>query len=446
MLIKVSKSLKLRSKGKPVRFVFDENMPDELLKMFVKKYALKEQALIPGGRYHNFKDFMNFPSLNNPKFVYPEIKSIPYFPFDKAQKIVHAIREGDHLIMHPYHTFDYAVRFIREAALDPQVTEIKISLYRLARNSNIANALISAIKNGKQVTVIMELKARFDEEHNIFWANRMQEEGAKVIFTSPKQKVHCKLCLIKRIEKKKPVYYLQCGTGNYNADTSKIYSDISLFTCNPKLTTDAQQIFKYLTTTNYKPVTKYILTAPFGLKEKMLSLIDNEISNAKKGKEAYIYAKLNSLSDTEIIERLYKASNVGVKIKLIVRGICCLVPENKLCSKNIECKSIVGRYLEHSRFFIFKNEKDPKVYISSADWMERNFYSRVESVIPILNKKLKKQVFRIFDMQWSDNVQSRHMDLPNYNKLYTEGPVKINSQVALFDLLKTNEGVLTVIF
>ena len=436
MLVKVSKSLKQRSKGKPVRFVFDELMPDELLRMFVKKYLLKEQALIPGGRYHNFKDFMRFPSVNKPNLVYPEMKSVPYEPFDNAQKIVHAIREHDHLIMHPYHTFDYAVRFIREAALDPQVTEIKITLYRLAKNSNIANALISAIKNGKQVTVIMELKARFDEEHNIYWANKMQEEGARVIFTSPNQKVHCKMCLIKRIEKKKPVYYLQCGTGNYNADTSKIYSDISLFTLNPKLTKDAIEIFKYLTTSNYKPKTNF--TAPFNLRTEIIALIDNEIANAKKGREAYINIKLNSLSDTGVIEHLYKASSAGVKIKLIVRGICCLVPENKLCSKNIECKSIVGKYLEHSRFFIFGNNKDPKIYIASADWMERNFYSRVETTIPILNKKIKKQVEKIFDLQWSDNVQARHMDLPNYNKLY-EPTVdnQINSQLALFDLMKT---------
>ncbi len=438
MLVKVSKSLKQRSKGRPVRFVFDEMMPDELLRMFVKKFLLKEQALIPGGRYHNFKDFMRFPSVNKPKLVYPDMKSVPYEPFDKAQKIVHAIREHDHLIMHPYHTFDYAVRFIREAALDPQVTEIKITLYRLAKNSNIANALISAIKNGKQVTVIMELKARFDEEHNIYWANKMQEAGARVIFTSPNQKVHCKMCLIKRIEKKKPVYYLQCGTGNYNADTSKIYSDISLFTLNTKLTKDALEIFKYLTTSNYKPKTTFILAAPFNLRTEILALIDNEIANAKKGKEAYINIKLNSLSDTGVIEQLYKASAAGVKIKLIVRGICCLVPENKLCSKNIECKSIVGKYLEHSRFFIFGNNKDPKIYIASADWMERNFYSRVETTIPILNKKIKKQVEKIFDLQWSDNVQARHMDLPNYNKLYeSTADNQINSQLALFDLMKT---------
>lgn len=437
MLVKVSKSLKQRSKGKPVRFVFDEMMPDELLRMFVKKYLLKEQALIPGGRYHNFKDFMRFPSVNKPKLVYPDMKSVPYEPFDNAQKIVHAIREHDHLIMHPYHTFDYAVRFIREAAIDPQVTEIKITLYRLAKNSNIANALISAIKNGKQVTVIMELKARFDEEHNIYWANKMQEAGARVIFTSPNQKVHCKMCLVKRIEKKKPVYYLQCGTGNYNADTSKIYSDISLFTLNPKLTKDALEIFKYLTTSNYKPKTTYILAAPFNLRTEIIALIDNEIANAKKGKEAYINIKLNSLSDTGVIEHLYRASAAGVKIKLIVRGICCLVPENKLCSKNIECKSIVGKYLEHSRFFIFGNNKDPKIYIASADWMERNFYSRVETTIPILNKKIKKQVEKIFDLQWSDNVQARHMDLPNYNKLYESTEEnQINSQLALFDLMK----------
>lgn len=441
MLVKVSKSLKQRSKGKPVRFVFDEMMPDELLRMFVKKFLLKEQALIPGGRYHNFKDFMRFPSVNKPKLVYPDLKSVPYEPFDNAQKIVHAIREHDHLIMHPYHTFDYAVRFIREAALDPQVTEIKITLYRLAKNSNIANALISAIKNGKQVTVIMELKARFDEEHNIYWANKMQEAGARVIFTSPNQKVHCKMCLIKRIEKKKPVYYLQCGTGNYNADTSKIYSDISLFTLNTKLTKDALEIFKYLTTSNYKPKTTFILAAPFNLRTEILALIDNEIANAKKGKEAFINIKLNSLSDTGVIEQLYRASAAGVKIKLIVRGICCLVPENKLCSKNIECKSIVGRYLEHSRFFIFGNNKDPKIYIASADWMERNFFSRVETTIPILSKKIKKQVEKIFELQWSDNVQARHMDLPNYNKLHeSTADNQINSQLALFDLMKTFGG------
>lgn len=437
MLVKVSKSLKQRSKGKPVRFVFDETMPDELLQMFIKKYTLKEQALIPGGRYHNFKDFMRFPSVNNENLAYSEIKTISYRPFDTAQKMVHAIREGDHLLMHPYHTFDYCVRFIREAALDPQVTEIKISLYRLAKNSNIANALISAIKNGKQVTVIMELKARFDEEHNIFWANKMQEEGAKVIFTSQNQKVHCKLCLVKRIEKKKPVYYLQAATGNYNADTSKIYSDLSHFTCNTKLTNDAREIFNYLSTSYYKPKLTNILAAPFGLKEKLLGLIDHEILNAKKGKEASILLKLNSLSETIIIERLYKASAAGVKIKIIVRGICCLVPENKIFSKNIECKSIVGRYLEHSRFFIFHNGGDSKVYISSADWMERNFNSRVEAAVPILNKKLKQRMLAIFNVQWNDNVQARHMDLPNYNKTYQTADAKVNSQMELYELMKS---------
>jgi polyphosphate kinase len=434
MIVKVSKSLKLRSKGKPVRFVFDENMPDELLKLFVKKYGLKEQNLIPGGRYHNFKDFINFPDLRIPKLVYPVIKPIQYKPFENAKKIFDAIKEADRMIFHPYHSFDYTERFIREAALDPSVIDIKVSLYRLARNSNIANALISAIKNGKSVTVIMELKARFDEEHNIYWAGKLQEAGAKMIYTTPKLKVHCKLCLITRVENKKKVRYLQCGTGNYNADTSVVYSDISLFTRNLKMTRDAEEVFNFLITSNHKPKIGHFLLAPINLKQGIIDLIDNEIRNAKKGKKAFIYAKLNSISDIQVIEHLYKASAAGVQIKLIVRGICCLVPENKLCSRNIEAKSIVGRYLEHSRYFIFGNNGNHKTFIASADWMERNFHARVETAIPILNKKLRNQILHVFETQWRDTAKARHLDLVSYNKIYT-GPEHYNSQLKLYEEL-----------
>lgn len=434
MLIKVSKSLKMRSKGKPVRFVYDENLPTELLNLFIKKYSLKDQNLIPGGRYHSFKDFMRFPNLKIAKLTYAEHKPVSYLPFERAKKIFHAIRETDCLIHHPYHSFDYTVRFLREAALDPQVTDIKIALYRLAKNSNIANALISAIKNGKQVTVIMELKARFDEEHNIYWANKLQEAGAKVIYTTPAQKVHCKLCLITRIEKKKEVLYLQCGTGNYNADTAKIYSDISLFTIHKQITADALEVFRYLTTSNYRPKLKTFLMAPFNMKSSLITLIDNEINLARKGKKAFIYAKLNSLSDIAVIEKLYKASAAGVKIKLIIRGICCLVPENKLCSRNIEAKSIVGRYLEHSRYFIFSNNGSHKTFISSADWMERNFHARVETAIPILEPFLKETMMAIFQAQWDDDTKSRHLDIVQYNKLYS-GKRNHNSQEALFSIM-----------
>ena len=439
LLDKLQKSLKQRSKGIPTRFVYDEAMPKDMLEILIKKLDLKNVNLIPGSRYHNFKDFMDFPKINNSDFYFPPHTPIPVPSFDNEQVAFDAISKKDILLHTPYQSFDYLIRLLREAAIDPSVTTILITLYRVAKNSNVVNALINAVKNGKKVVVLMELQARFDEESNIYWTTQLQEAGAQVQFGKAGQKVHSKICLIYRREGNKTVKYAHLSTGNYNGFTAKIYSDFAIFTKDPRLTEEVDALTDLLFVNVNRGTYKHLLIAPDHMKRQFLALIDIEIANAKQGKEASIFAKMNSLVDIDIIKKLYEASNAGVKIRLIIRGICSLVPGIKNSSENIEIISIIDRFLEHARIYIFANDGQEKVYLASADWMSRNLMNRVECGFPVYDEDAKKVIIDIMELQWNDPLKARKIDGINDTLLVQKGNVYqgIGSQQATYNYLKS---------
>jgi polyphosphate kinase len=438
LLDKLQKSLKQRSKGIPTRFVYDEAMPKDMLEILIRKLDLKNVNLIPGSRYHNFKDFMDFPKINKSDFYFPTHTPIPVSSFDNEQVAFDAISKKDILLHTPYQSFDYLIRLLREAAIDPSVTTILITLYRVAKNSNVVNALINAVKNGKKVVVLMELQARFDEESNIYWTTQLQEAGAQVHFGKAGQKVHSKICLIYRREGNKTVKYAHLSTGNYNGVTAKIYSDFAIFTKDPRITEEVDALTDLLFLNVNRGNYKHLLIAPDHMKRQFLALIDIEIANAKQGKEASIFAKMNSLVDIDIIKKLYDASNAGVKIRLIIRGICSLVPGIKNSSENIEIISIIDRFLEHARIYIFANDGLEKVYLASADWMSRNLINRVECGFPVYDEEAKKVVKDIMELQWNDPLKARKIDGINDTLLVQKGNAYqgIGSQQATYNYLK----------
>lgn len=440
MVEKISKSIKDRKKGLPVRFVYDSTMSSEMLSFIMKKLGMdKKDNAIPGGRYHNFKDFIRFPTIGDKKLVYNNPRALKHkYLFDINKSILNVIKERDILLHYPYHTFDHIITLLREASLDTTVESIKITLYRVADSSKIANALINAIKNGKKVTVLVELQARFDEENNIYWANKLQEEGATVIYGVPGLKVHSKLFLITTRVKGKELKYAHIGTGNFNEKTAKIYTDFSLLTADKNITDEIAKIFDFyannFNTGNYK----HLAVAPFYMRQTFINLIDKEIANAKAKKKAYIILKMNSLVDKEMIGKLYEASQAGVKITLIIRGICSLVTEIEGYSDNIKAFSIVDKYLEHTRVFIFANNGDEKMYITSADWMSRNLDSRSEVAVPIYSKEVKKEINDIIAILISGNTKVRILDKLQQN-LYKKpkpGERKIRVQEEVYEYLK----------
>lgn len=433
---KISKSLKQRHKGVPVRFIYDEKIPKDLLEFIENKNKLTKEASIPGARYHNFKDFIDFPHVGPGNLRYDPMVPIPVPRFEKSRMMVDVIKEKDVLIHHPYQSFDYVIRLLREAAIDPAVYAIKITLYRVARHSNIVNALINAVKNGKEVTAVMELQARFDEESNLYWTQKLQEAGANVIFGVPDYKIHAKCCVIFRREHNKTVHYAHLSTGNYNGRTARMYGDMALMTRDPRITRDVLKIFSYIK--NFPRIQytfSHLLVAPFYMKKEFIKMIDTEIRYAKRKKEAYILLKMNSLVDEEMIRKLYEASHAGVKIKMVIRGICSLVPGIKGMSENIEVISIVDRFLEHARLFIFCNGGKEKYYLSSADWMSRNLDRRIETAFPIYDPALKKEVKDIFEIQFNDNVKARIIGKGQHNALRQPLLPVIRSQTEIYNYL-----------
>ncbi|MBX7182682.1 MAG: polyphosphate kinase 1 [Bacteroidia bacterium] len=432
----MSNSLKDRKKGIPVRFVYDSNMPREMVKYLTKRLQIpSSSALIPGGRYHNFKDLMDFPDVGSPEMKYTKLPTLSHPALLNQVSMFEALKKRDVLLSYPYQSFQHLVDVLREAAIDPKVTEIKITLYRVARNSNIVNSLINAIRNGKHVTVVVELQARFDEENNLYWAQLLQEEGAKVIFGVPGLKVHAKIFLITRIEGKKEVLYARIGTGNFNESTSKVYTDHSLFTCDSRLTNEVSKVFTFFEN-NYKSGHyEHLLVSPFYMREKLLALVDQEISNAKEGKVAGIWLKVNNLVDLEFIHKLYQASQAGVKVKLIIRGMCSIMCGVPGVSENIEGISIVDRFLEHSRLFIFSNNDQPRFYISSADLMNRNLDGRAEVACPIYDEEVKRELWDTFQISWNDNVKARILDpdLSNQFKERSAEEEEIRSQEKIYE-------------
>ncbi len=433
----IRNSLKQRKKGQPVRLIYDQEMPKDFIQFINQKLRLSKDELIPGQRYHNFRDFIGFPDIKKTDLKYQKIEPLYISELDKAKTIFNAVRKKDFLISNPYQPFSYIIRWLREAAIDPNVISIKITLYRVAENSNVVNALINAVKNGKKVIVMMELKARFDEEHNIYWSNKLRDEGATVLFTIPSYKVHSKMCLISRREKNTIRDYAHVGTGNYNGETARIYCDHSILTCNKKLTGELKKVFKLIE--DFKPE-KYrftnLLVSPINLRQSMLNMIDREIHNARAGLKAYIIMKMNSLVDTELIEKLYDASRAGVRIDLIVRGICCLTPGVKGQSENIHAISIVDKFLEHARIYIFANGGKEQMYMGSADMMTRNLDSRIEVCFPILSNHIKEELRELINIQLSDNTKARILDAYQINEYKPTGIPRIRAQMEFYNYLK----------
>lgn len=408
---KVSKSLKKREGGIPVRFIYDENIPEDLLKFITEKLNIgTDDTLVPGGRYHNFRDFMDFPKIGRRHLRYKSIDFLLHRHIDTDRSIFRAMRKRDLLLHYPYQTFHYALDLLRDASIDPRVKSIKINLYRVAKNSSVVSALINAVRNGKKVVANMELQARFDEEANIYWANKLEEEGAQVGFGVPGLKVHSKLCLITREEKNGLQRYAIIGTGNFNEDTAKLYSDHHLFTTDKRLTKEVERVFDFFDNNYRIPKFKHFLVSPFNTRTGIKRLIQNEINNAREGKEAFITLKLNNLVDPAIILKLYEASEAGVSVRLIVRSMFSPIPGIEGMSSRIEARSIVDKFLEHSRIFVFGNGGDAKYYITSADLMQRNLDRRVEVTCPIYDPELQSELRTFLELQFKDNTKARILD------------------------------------
>ena len=409
MLEKIASSVKDRRIGEPVRFIYDQLIDQDTLQFFLDKMKIvSTDSIIPGGRYHNRRDYMSFPNLGRHDLLYKTNVPLPIPGLSLEGSLLEKISKKDYLLNAPYQSFSYLTKFLREAALDPKVTTIKITLYRLAKNSQIISSLVNAAKNGKKVTVQIELQARFDEASNISYAEQMQTEGINLIFGIKGLKVHSKVCVIERIEDDKVRRYGFISTGNFNEQTAKIYTDVTLFTSHQQILKDITKIFDFFDI-NYRLYRyKHLIVSPHYTRSRFNKLIDREIINANEGKEAFMKLKMNSLSDFEMIDKLYSASNAGVKIQLEVRGICSLVPGIPGMSENIEAISIVDNYLEHSRIYIFGNAGDPEVYISSADFMTRNLDARVEVTCPIYDPEIKQELIDNFDLGWKGNVKARY--------------------------------------
>jgi polyphosphate kinase len=410
MLEKIATSVKDRRIGEPVRFVYDTAISKDTLKFFLTRMGIDaSDSIIPGGRYHNRRDYMDFPNLGRYDLLYQPKLPLPVDGLSLEGSILNKISQKDYLVFAPYQSFSYLIKFLREAALDPKVTTIKITLYRLAKNSQIISSLINAAKNGKKVTVQIELQARFDEASNISYAEQMQTEGIQLIFGIKGLKVHSKICVIERIEDDgKLKRYGLISTGNFNESTAKVYTDVTLFTSHQQILKDVIKIFEFFDVNYRVHRYKHLIVSPHYSRSKFNKLIDREITNAHAGKDAYINLKMNSLSDFQMIDKLYDASNAGVKIKLQIRGICSLIPGVKDMSENIEAISIVDNFLEHSRVFIFGNDENPEVFISSADFMTRNLDGRVEVTCPIYQEDIKKQLIDNFNVGWKGNVKARY--------------------------------------
>lgn len=418
LIEKISYSVKERRVGEPVRFVYDQAIEKDTLEFFLNRMKIdSSDSIIPGGRYHNRRDYMDFPNLGRYDLLYKQNVPLPIQGLSLDGSMLQSIKEKDYLLHAPYQSFSYVIRFLREAALDPKVQSIKITLYRLSKNSQIVSSLINAAKNGKKVTVQIELQARFDEASNISYAEQMQEEGINLIFGVKGLKVHSKICLVERLEDDEIKRYGFVSTGNFSESSAKIYTDVTLFTSDSKILKDMSKVFEFFEVNYRVHRYKHLIVSPHYTRSRFVKLIDREIKNASEGKPAYINLKMNSLSDYKMIDKLYEASNAGVKIKLIIRGICCLVPGLKNYSENIEAISIVDNYLEHSRVFIFGNNDNPEVFISSADFMTRNIDARVEVTCPIYDEEIKKDLIDTFGIGWKANVKARlHSD--KFENLY----------------------------
>jgi len=438
LISKIKKSLNKRNVGIASRLVYDREMPAPFLQYLCQVFELSEFDLLPEGRYHNNSDFFGFPTFGMDHHKDTPQPALPVPQLEQRESIFDAIAEHDHLVHVPYHSYESVIKFFEDASTDPWVTHIKIIQYRVAKVSRIMDALKLAVKNGKQVSAFVEIKARFDEEANLRWGEYLEQAGVNVHYSMPGLKVHSKTAIVRRVEDGKARIYSYLSTGNFHEGTAKVYSDIGIFTADKRLTAEATRVFTYLETKQRpeKPFT-HMAVGQFNLKPKLIELIEREITNAKKGKKAEIILKMNSIQDREMVQLLYKASKHGVLVRLIIRGICSVVPGIKGISDNIEGISIVDRYLEHARIFIFHNNGNEKVYLSSADWMVRNLHHRVETVFPILDPELQKIIKTVVGIQLNDNVKARNLGY-NENNTYHKGTsdIAIRSQIETYYYFK----------
>ncbi len=441
-LDKMSYSLKGRHAAQPTRLMYERGMPKLMVEFFVKQLNLSEyDSVTPGEKYHNFKDFMGFPNLGSRYLEHKPLSSIACSAIDTEITTFDAIKKADVLLHYPYQSFSYFTNFLREAAIDSRVTEIRMCIYRVAAESRVMNSLINAAQNGKAVHVIVELQARFDEKANIQWAQRLTESGVKVSFGIQGLKFHSKICLIKRIEDSVKISYAVVGTGNFHEKTARVYTDFAIFTARPEITGEIEKVFEFAANSYRHFDFKHLLVSPINFRQQLRSKIDVEMANAQAGKQAWVFIKVNNLSDPELIDKLYEAGRVGVKVKIIARSICSLVPKVKGVSDNIEAISIVGRFLEHSRVYIFANDDDPSVYISSGDMMSRNIDHRVEVSLPVYDKNIKRRIIDILRLQSNDNCRARILDEAHSNAYVARGNRrKVDSQIAIHTYLLAAES------
>lgn len=433
----VAKSIVKRGNSALVRFVHDKEIPDNLLSFLLLKLNFKKEDVVIGGsRIHNFKDFMGFPMVGAEHLYYPSISPVRHKKIIHGQTYLSSISKGDILFHFPYHSFYHFIDLLREASIDPKVTEIKVTGYRMARNSNVINALINAARNGKKVTMVLELRARFNEQDNIQYGNLLDKENVKVILGVPGLKVHSKLCLISRKEDKETKKYAMIGTGNFNEVTSKVFSDQMLCTADLNITKEVTRVFDFFDR-NYKIGRfQHLLVSPFTMRKKIVLMIKQEIINAKAGMDARIYLKCNNLVDMEIISKIDEAARCGVDVRLNVRGMFSMYTSSADGKVNIPAIGMIDRYLEHSRLYYFYNGGDEKLYISSSDFMSRNLDRRVEVAVPIYDKEIREELIDFFNLQWRDNTAARILDNDLNNLIKdADGEPKIKSQLNFYDYL-----------
>ncbi|EGR7967271.1 polyphosphate kinase 1 [Vibrio vulnificus] len=441
LLEQMSEGLSQRLTALPVRFVYERDMPEDMLKYLCYKLKISHyDSLIPGGRYHNFKDFIAFPNVGRDYLENKPLPPLACADFEGYANAFDAIRNQDILLHYPYHSFEHITELVRQASFDPKVVSIKINVYRVAKNSRLMNSLIDAVHNGKRVTVVVELQARFDEEANIEWSKRLTDAGVHVIFGVPGMKIHAKLLLITRREEQGFVRYAHIGTGNFHERTARIYTDFSLLTADQELAAEVRGVFSYIMNP-FRPIKfRHLIVSPRNSRSQLYRLVDNEIANAQAGKKAAITLKVNNLVDKGLISKLYAASSAGVKIRMIIRGMCSLVPGLEGLSDNIEIISIIDRFLEHPRVLVVHNDGDPQVFISSADWMERNIDNRIEVMSPVRDLRIKQRIIDILNIQFTDTVKARRIDKEMSNNYVERGNrKKIRSQIAIYDYLKNVE-------
>lgn len=439
IVTKMQKGIDRRKRGEYVRFLYDKRMPDDMFTYLKRKMKVKDKEnIIPGGIYHNRRDLMSFPDFGRKDLLFEALPPLAHKDLMHRTSLLDQVRKRDILLHYPYQQFTYVVDLLRESAIDPDVKSIKINIYRVAKKSHIVNALENAARNGKEVVVVVELQARFDEKNNIKVAEQLQEAGARIVFGVPGLKVHSKLLLITRREGRATVNYGHVGTGNFHGGTATIYSDTSLLTADKRITNEINKVFEFFDDNYLRFTFRHLMVSPYSTRRKMVGLINREIRHARAGRKAEVIIKLNNLVDAAMIKKLYDASRAGVRVRLIVRGICSLIPGVKGMSENIEVRSIVGRFLEHTRVMVFANNGTPEYFISSADWMTRNLDHRVEVGAPIYDPTLQEELDNFLELQFKDNVKARIVDQALSNR-YAErkkDEEALNSQTASYAYFK----------